>query len=144
MFIVKKVSRKEYELNLLAAEHKIAPKVLKYTETCVMESEKYPETMLEYMKRNKITVPSKEIKEKIITQIKALHALGIVHTDLSEENVVINEEMNDIRIIDYGLAFFPAKQSYKYYLKFNKDYDTNYTSNKEIFQYDFVALEEWS
>ena len=59
--------------------------------------EKYPKTIIEVSNWS-------VYKEKAVKLLKKLHSLGIVHHCVTEENIVVNPETGDVRLIDFGLS----------------------------------------
>ncbi len=44
--------------------------------------------------------------KEIALQIQKLHNMGILHDDLHGNNIVINPENGDVKIIDFGNSYF--------------------------------------
>lgn len=58
---------------------------------------RYPETL---SRKENFSLYKNQVYEKI----EQLHSLGIVHGDLHEENIVVND--NEVKLIDFGLSKF--------------------------------------
>ncbi|KAI9590928.1 kinase-like domain-containing protein [Syncephalis fuscata] len=43
--------------------------------------------------------------ESLIKAVEALHNIGIIHGDIKPENVRINKETNDVKLIDFGSVY---------------------------------------
>lgn len=67
---------------------------------------RYPLTLAAYIEQNDITSVEQLgwIAAAIDDKIAALHNLGIVHMDLHTQNIVIDPESGDIRLIDLGMS----------------------------------------
>ena len=67
---------------------------------------RYPLTLAAYIEANDIASIADLgwIADAIDDKIAALHALGIVHMDLHTQNIVIDPEARDVRLIDLGMA----------------------------------------
>ena len=48
--------------------------------------------------------PSKIIFRQIVQTCKNLHSLGVLHRDIKDENILINRETLETKIIDFGCA----------------------------------------
>lgn len=73
-----------------------------------LRMKRYPLTLAAYIEANDIASVSDLgwIAEAIDDKISALHALGIVHMDLHTQNIVIDPEACDVRLIDLGMSRF--------------------------------------
>ena len=94
-----------------AAKHGLGAKVLfvqAQKDNLQVTMTRYPMTLGEYIELYK-TVPE-DLKNLVLLQINNLHAVGVVHGDLHEHNIVIDLDQEDpkemVKIIDYGESFF--------------------------------------
>ena len=60
----------------------------------------------------------KRIFAQIVLAVHKLHLQNIVHRDLKDENIVIDENYW-VKLIDFGSASFIPKKSQDYFKKFN-------------------------
>lgn len=99
-FYIKEVTEKEFLFTVLASNYEIAPKLISWKRdrgTYIIKSERYPETLMDQ--------PIYSIyKEDGVKLIRKLHSLGIFHSDVTEENFVVNPETKEIKLIDFGCS----------------------------------------
>ena len=77
------------------------------------------------------------LRDNVLQLIDKLHSHNIIHGDLHEENVVLNNE-NDIAIIDYDMAFSldnPLKDEYV-----EKLFDVTNATDERIKQLDKIEI----
>ncbi len=51
----------------------------------------------------------KQLFRQLCVTMETVHKKGIIHRDLKPENIIIDDDQNKVIIIDWGLAFYPAK-----------------------------------
>lgn len=97
---VKIVTEKEFLFTLIANEQNISPKLIYWEQKdgkFTIHIEKYPATLN--------SIVNRYIYEDEITRlIKKLHSLGIFHRDIHIDNIVINPESRQVKLIDFGLS----------------------------------------
>ena len=94
------VNFNELYFNIITSTHDISPTLLNYhlseNGNHQMNVDKYPYTLFDFEMKD---------RSKYLDQLKILvnnlHQLGIVHNDLSEENIVISKE-GIVKLIDFG------------------------------------------
>ena len=100
-FYQKKVNVQELKISLITSENNISPPIHSFRNVndgeYLMLMEKYPKTLLDLDLGDRIAE-----YQKIVDLVNNLHGIGIVHGDISEENIVIKD--NDVRLIDFGLS----------------------------------------
>lgn len=103
---VKIVSWKEAEFYVRAASKEIAPAIIsfKIREDGKVElgTEKYPHTLSSRVREDISKESLEEIFHEAHALLEDLHNLGIIHGDISEENIVIGD---DVRLIDFGMSY---------------------------------------
>lgn len=103
----KVVRNKESQITQILAQHKVAPKLLLLRPTLdnkfIIKIEKYPTTLLDYFDNDG---DIKQYIPEIKRQIEKMHSLGIIHGDLHGNNIVINPDTNDVRLIDFGKSYY--------------------------------------
>jgi len=107
MIYIKDVRIPELEITQIASDNNISPKLLRVTPYIgesdvprkVMELELYP-TILDDLPR----IEWKKYEVNILEKLDQLHKLEIIHGDISEENIVLNLETKEVRLIDFGLS----------------------------------------
>ena len=136
MVYTKIVSAKEMNFTKIASQANISPHLISVSDVgnnrYELKIEEYP-----YMLAD---MPNRKIYEsKIIDLVRKLHSYGIFHGDISEENIVIDPDTNDIRLIDFGLSQFISDIniiSYEEYLE-NPELAPSYcgerSDNPELF-----------
>jgi tRNA A-37 threonylcarbamoyl transferase component Bud32 len=99
---VKRVRSLELALTILAHSLNVGPRVLAISNSedaryWLMEIEDggMPLGLLKQEEK-------KDIKEQLLYKLSRLHSAGILHSDMSEENVVVNDGV--VSIIDFGLS----------------------------------------
>ena len=94
---VKSVKQSEYELTLITSRNGISPRIHNVVfedEKISIAMEKYPCTLYDIPRNQR-----RQYKDQIKTLIKKLHNLGILWIDIHEENIVINPDTNDVKLI---------------------------------------------
>jgi tRNA A-37 threonylcarbamoyl transferase component Bud32 len=73
----------------------------------IMTSRLYPKTIYQHFRMfsNREWVFA-EVKKKV----KLLHEIGILHCDLTQQNIVVHPKYYDVRIIDFGNSCFIDRQ----------------------------------
>ena len=103
--------RLEREINILKKIHH--PNIVKLF--CVIETERQIFIVMEYIKGNELfqyIVLKRKLEEEeacyfflqIINCIDYLHKLKITHRDLKAENIIIEQNKKEIKLIDFGLS----------------------------------------
>lgn len=100
----KRVSNRELQFYIRASDAGIAPPILgiksgenqKYD----LITQKMPIVLIDVMR----TDLAKEILIKASDLVDRLHEIGILHNDLSEENIVYDPETERVYLIDFGLS----------------------------------------
>ena len=103
--------RLEREINILKKIHH--PNIVKVF--CVIETERQIFIVMEYIKGNELfqyIVLKRKLEEEeacyfflqIINCIDYLHKLKIAHRDLKAENIIIEQNKKEIKLIDFGLS----------------------------------------
>lgn len=98
----KLVDEKELIFTIMTSNANISPRVLcwkRLPDKYIIEMEKYPMVIGNVCDRSLY-------KAQGIQLIRDLHSLGIFHGDLSEDNIVVNFNTGDIKLIDFGLSSF--------------------------------------
>ena len=96
----KKVKAKELLLTFTASYYDIAPYFVDYeikNDRYIMLLEQWPTTLINESAWEKY-------KKKAIELIKNLHSIGIFHSDITEENFVVNPSTGEIKLINFGLS----------------------------------------
>ncbi len=97
----KNVNGRELALTLLAHQLHVGPKVLS-----ISRADGHRWTMVTEYGGKMLSELSWEerldVKLEALKQLKRLHQGGILHADITEENIVVDNGM--VHIIDYGLA----------------------------------------
>lgn len=113
----------EYKITKIMSEKRIAPSILNVKiinpDTYEVTMVKYPMTLDKFYEQHKdINMFNNKYNDKIIKLIDQIHKENIIHADLHGENIVINPETNEIRIIDFGSSyFFNPKKRDKVFIK---------------------------
>lgn len=99
------VKVKEFEFYCQAECLKISPLLISHCtdgEFIKMCVEKYPHTLQDLIEGGITKQYLAEILQKAHICLDKLHEIGIIHGDLSEENIVVGK---DIRLIDFGMSY---------------------------------------
>jgi tRNA A-37 threonylcarbamoyl transferase component Bud32 len=89
--------------------HSITPKLLEVGKDYI-KIEKYDTTLEEALIHNLISrVQYYQIYNKIVSLVKKLDKLGIIHNDLAPRNVVCKDNFNTIALIDFELSVIVDK-----------------------------------
>lgn len=144
-FTKHKVSQLEADITALASTNEVSPKV-----TSLLPVNNEPKLFHVDSEKNTITLelwpyvlidlPQNEwilYKEPVVNCLKKLHSLGVVHGDLSEENIVVNPETKDAKIIDFGLSNYASNIDVE---EFNRLRDFDAKSQDDLFRYDFLDI----
>lgn len=129
MYTKTNLSDNEYYFTRITSEHNISPKLLSGNSTSIT-LEKWPSVLLD--------VPREEwfhYKEPVFRCLHKLHCLGIMHCDISEENIVVNRITKDARLIDFGMSKTVSDIDFT---QFNEQNDFNAQCTQDLFAYDFV------
>jgi serine/threonine protein kinase len=57
------------------------------------------------------TILSKEEKELIINQLKSIHNFGVLHNDISQENILYEPKSQQFFFIDFGISKIVESES---------------------------------
>ena len=100
----------EIYINMVMSNNGIAPKVYDYAmknKKGYIVMDKYDGTLTDLLHRYQYdkTIDFKSIKEILKNYIKKMHDLGIVHRDLSSNNIVYKTD-GSIAIIDYEFSIY--------------------------------------
>lgn len=96
----KLVTEKEFLFTMIASNEGISPKLISWKRVngkYIIESEKYPRMLLDEPVWNLY-------KEDAVKLLNKLHSLGIFHSDITEENFVVNPTTKEIKLIDFGCS----------------------------------------
>jgi len=121
----KKISPKEFEILKIASDAEISPHLISWkniARSCsnyiIAEIELYPFTLGDIpINRRKIYVDS--IKNKLMQ----LYNMGIFHGDIHEENIVINPDTQQVRLIDFGQSKFLNEITPDFLLRYDMYFD---------------------
>lgn len=97
-----------------------------------MGTKKYPHVLIDYP-----FCEWKQFKLQVVNVLNTLHNLGIVHGDLSEENIVIGED-GIAKLIDFGMSFYYKTMDVQLFNKMN-DFDAVTVDN--LPEYDFIDIQ---
>ncbi len=62
-------------------------------------------TLDNFLYENKLTsIQRRQLLREIVDTVVHLHQISILHRDIKPQNILINPETLEIRIIDFGLA----------------------------------------
>lgn len=119
----------------------ISPKIIsitkdKRTNKNAVIMEKYPIILLEYYDEWKY-------KDKIKHLINTLHKIEIIHGDLHANNIVINPENKQVKLIDFGKSFM-FKELDKDKLKELNEFlepDTKFKNINDIIKFEHTMYE---
>ena len=103
----------------------------------VMESLSGP-TLQEYEKEHKGKISEKQAEillEPVINALAYIHSIGIVHCDISPDNLIFNKE-GQLKLIDFGAAKNKKKEKEEQYCK------GGYTAPEQYLEKEFVG--PWS
>lgn len=75
----------------------------------------------------------KEYFRQIVIAILAIHELGVVHRDIKDENILVDMNTNQVKLIDFGAGAF-----------FNTSLDNNQHSREELKFTDFHGTRVYS
>ena len=104
----KLVKLQEVEFYKIACVNNISPRIVDCSPvkdglyeltTC-----RYPETLYDVMADKNRREESLLIISQARDLIRKLHSIGILHNDLSEENIVYDKTTSSVAIIDFGLS----------------------------------------
>lgn len=99
------VKEKEVKFYSRAAANGISPSLISHYkdgEYITMCTEKYPHTLYDLIQKGVTKERLTEIIDEARLRLSDLHNIGIIHGGLSEENIIIN---NDVKLIDFGMAY---------------------------------------
>lgn len=102
---IKKVTPLEFELHSLASVHGCAPNIVSGIPDGDMfriETEAWPNTISDLLESNHPLVKEYLVKAKDV--LTKLHSTGILHRDISEDNIACNTETGEVRFIDFGMS----------------------------------------
>ena len=73
-------------------------------------------TLDTFLKRNKQTTISqrRKIMKGLLNGLKELTKQKIIHRDLKPENIIVSENIENVKIVDFGLATFIDEPKYIY------------------------------
>lgn len=92
-------------------------------------------TLQEYEKEHKGKISEKILLEPVINALAYIHSIGIVHCDISPDNLIFNKE-GQLKLIDFGAAKNKKKEKEEQYCK------GGYTAPEQYLEKEFVG--PWS
>ena len=95
-------------------------------------------TLQEYEKEHKGKISEKQaeiLREPVINALAYIHSIGIVHCDISPDNLIFNKE-GQLKLIDFGAAKNKKKEKEEQYCK------GGYTAPEQYLEKEFVG--PWS
>lgn len=95
-------------------------------------------TLQEYEKEHKGKISEKQAEillEPVINALAYIHSIGIVHCDISPDNLIFNKE-GQLKLIDFGAAKNKKKEKEEQYCK------GGYTASEQYLEKEFVG--PWS
>lgn len=108
---VKKINDHEKQFWMILQETDIVPPVIAlgdlpeqynldnwFPQGCYVVTKMYPLTLAEWMR---IHPEDKTYYQKLPGLVQRLHDQGILHGDLLDNNIVVNDAMQDVRLIDF-------------------------------------------
>jgi tRNA A-37 threonylcarbamoyl transferase component Bud32 len=136
----KRIREKELFFLKEAEKLNVTPKIINVTpcdDESILEQQRYPCTLfnIDIKDREKYISP-------ITALIKRLHENGIVHGDIHEENIVIDD--NDVKLIDFGFSKYIKDITVKDIIDGMYDYDGELKTiedfiNAEINEVKFIC-----
>lgn len=121
IYIKFKTNSKEQEINKIASDYEISPKVIHCKDDYII-MKLYPETYSQLNEQDKI-----KYKSEVIRKLNQLHQLGILHGDPHMGNVMIDRNTNDVRLIDYECSNYASE--FDDINEINKRYDGEFYVN---------------
>jgi tRNA A-37 threonylcarbamoyl transferase component Bud32 len=100
--MIKKISTNEYEFLQELKKTDIIPEVTILQKNKV-GMKKYPLTLQQYIESGGNV---EKYKKKIDSLIHKLHEMNIFHGDLHTENIVLDSDNGDVRLIDFGESIY--------------------------------------
>ncbi len=136
----KVISATELRILKIASDHNISPKLISSqpieNNEFLSETELYPLTLIDLpLEQRKIYANS--IKDLV----QQLHQLQIFHSDITEENIVIDPQTNQVKIIDFGLSKFFSDITPDYYTEENQVYHNESRSLEELLQNELKEVD---
>lgn len=125
------ITTKEVEITSLASANDIAPKLVSSDEKSIT-LQAWPSTLIE--------IPLNEwifYKDVTVNNLRKLHSLGIIHGDLSEENIVVDPSTKDAKLIDFGMSKYVSSIDIE---EFNVNNDFDAKSHEDLFAYDLQDI----
>jgi tRNA A-37 threonylcarbamoyl transferase component Bud32 len=123
----------------LASEADIAPKILAIRninkQDYEVTMEKYPTTLLQYHDAGGDISP---YKKKISELVNRLHDIDILHGDLHGNNIVINPETEEVKLIDFGRSYFMDEITPIVLKQLSKFLDKDFTSVDDVMAFEKV------
>lgn len=104
---IKNVNLNELNFYIRACNADLTPKLVKYTKSSdniQMVMEKFPETLSDVIMDSNRKEEVKLIIARAKILIEKLHEIGILHGDLSEENIVYDKNIGVVALIDFGMS----------------------------------------
>ena len=89
-------------------------------------------TLGDYLKINNFSFKEPKIANivlQIANGLKYLHKFGIIHRDLKPDNIMIEQNNNEVKIMDFGLSKIASKEE-----KLNEGFGTLYYAAPELIQ----------
>ena len=77
---------------------------------------------------------AKQIFKQIVETVDSCHKAGVIHRDIKDENILIDERHNQIKVIDFGSGD-------KYHEEIYTDFDGKLTFNLSFVKIGYIFLE---
>jgi tRNA A-37 threonylcarbamoyl transferase component Bud32 len=133
----KTVGRREMELSLMMSALDIGPQIFSVRPVppnrYILEMQKYPMTLEDYKDKGGQV---RDFAEAIDALIDQMHDLGLIHGDLHSNNIVLNPDSREVRLIDFERTQYLNEVDFRQISHF-WDVESAYTRSDEILDHEY-------